>query len=215
VSKKKTPRPRKLLPAKPSVPAVAGELLTDVRALIDQARDATARAVNSALVLLYWGIGDRIRRDVLKEKRAGYGEQILPTLSAKLVPEYGQGYGERNLARMVKMAEVFPDGQVVGALCRQLGWSHFVEILPVISVLCEHHAHVQSIPFRPLSNDEALDYFSRALGGAGRPRLLPRGGTAARNGSRAPVLPPVCLTYLIEGIGVCTTTIRVYCRKKK
>ena len=34
--------------------------------------------------------------DVLQDKRAAYGEQILPTLSAKLTPEYGQGFGERN-----------------------------------------------------------------------------------------------------------------------
>lgn len=131
MSKRKSPTSQKLVASKTAVTSVPGELLIDVRALIDQARDATARAVNSALVLLYWGIGDRIRRDILKEKRAEYGEQILPTLSAKLVPEYGQGYSERNLARMVKMAEVFPDGKIVGALSRQLGWSHFVEILPI------------------------------------------------------------------------------------
>jgi predicted nuclease of restriction endonuclease-like (RecB) superfamily len=80
-------------------------------------------------VLLYWNVGDRIRRDILKKKRAAYGEQILPTLSAKLVPEYGQGYSERNLARMIKMAELFPDRRMVGELSRQLGWSHFIELL--------------------------------------------------------------------------------------
>jgi hypothetical protein len=40
-----------------------------------------------------WGIG--LAAD---DPRAEYGGQILPTLSAKLVPEYGQGYSERNLA---------------------------------------------------------------------------------------------------------------------
>jgi hypothetical protein len=44
-----------------------------------------ARQVNSALVVLYWRIGQRIREDILKEKRAEYGEQILPTLSAELM----------------------------------------------------------------------------------------------------------------------------------
>ena len=131
MSKKKVPAPRKTPPPPAAASAAPGELLADLRALIDQARDATARAVNSALVVLYWSVGDRVRRDLLGEKRAGYGEQILPTLSAKLVPEYGQGFGERNLARMVKMAEVFPDGAVVAALARHLGWSHFVELLPV------------------------------------------------------------------------------------
>jgi hypothetical protein len=36
-------------------------LLDDVRNLIRQARATTAQAVNSALVLLYWQIGQRIR----------------------------------------------------------------------------------------------------------------------------------------------------------
>ena len=130
-NEKKRPTSRKLVPRNAAVSVVPADLLTDVRALIEQARDATARAVNSALVLVYWSIGDRIRRDILKNKRADYGEQILPTLSAKLVPEYGQGFGERNLARMIKFAEVFPSGEMVGALSRQLGWSHFVEILPI------------------------------------------------------------------------------------
>ncbi len=81
-----------------------------------------------ALLLLYWQVGQRIRTEVLGNKCAGYGEQILPTPLAKLVPEYGQGFSERNLARMVRFAEVFPDGAIVSGLSKHLGWSHFVEI---------------------------------------------------------------------------------------
>jgi predicted nuclease of restriction endonuclease-like (RecB) superfamily len=105
------------------------KLLADLQELIDSTRSLVAQAVNSALVLLYWQVGHRIRTDVLRNQRAGYGEQILPTLSAKLVPAYGQGYSPRNLARMVRFAEVFPDREVVVALASRLGWSHFVEII--------------------------------------------------------------------------------------
>ncbi len=76
-NQKKRPTSRKLVPTKSTDSVVPADLLTDLRALIEQARDATARAVNSALVLVYWSIGDRIRRDILKNKRADYGEQIL------------------------------------------------------------------------------------------------------------------------------------------
>jgi hypothetical protein len=48
-----------------------------------------ARTVNSAMVALYWQIGKRIREDILHEKRAGYGEEIVPALSAQLTLEYG------------------------------------------------------------------------------------------------------------------------------
>lgn len=79
--------------------------------------------------MLYWGIGVRIRVDILNEKRAAYGEQILPTLSAKLVPEYGEGFSPRNLARMIRFAEFFPVRNIVTTLSAKLGWSHFVEII--------------------------------------------------------------------------------------
>jgi hypothetical protein len=116
LSKKKTPTPRKLAALKPGSPAVPGDLLIDLRSLIEGAREATARAVNSALVLLYWSVGDRIRRDILKEKRAGYGEQIVPTLSALLAPDYGSGFSKRNLFRMIQFAELVPDRRIVSAL---------------------------------------------------------------------------------------------------
>jgi predicted nuclease of restriction endonuclease-like (RecB) superfamily len=115
----------------PSSPATPDRLLQDLRALIQQARETVAQAVNSALVLLYWEVGQRIRTDILNEQRAEYGEQIVPTLSAQLVVEFGDGFSARNLFRMIRFAEVFPDRQIVATLSRQLGWSHFVEIIPL------------------------------------------------------------------------------------
>ncbi len=32
---------------------------------------------------------------------------------------------------MIQFAEVFPDEQIVATLSRQLGWSHFVAIIPL------------------------------------------------------------------------------------
>jgi predicted nuclease of restriction endonuclease-like (RecB) superfamily len=100
-------------------------LLKDLRELIADARQDVARQVNSALVLLYWHMGKRIRQDILKEKRAGYGEQILPTLSAELMKEFGTGFTARNLANMVRFGEIFPDEKILHTLCAKLSWSHF------------------------------------------------------------------------------------------
>ena len=61
-------------PAVPIVPAADDDrLLGDIRALIEVAREQTARVVNSAMAGLYWHIGKRIREDILGEKRADYG----------------------------------------------------------------------------------------------------------------------------------------------
>jgi predicted nuclease of restriction endonuclease-like (RecB) superfamily len=104
-------------------------LLADVRELIVQAREGVARAVDAGLTTLYWHVGQRIRQDILKEKRAEYGEQIVSALSAQLEQEFGRGFGRRNLFRMVRFAEVFPDPKIVSALRTQLGWTHFREII--------------------------------------------------------------------------------------
>ena len=106
-------------------PKTSKVLLKDLRELIATARQDVARQVNSALVLLYWRIGKRIRQDILKEKRAEYGEQILPTLSAELMKDFGPGFTARNLANMVRFAEVFPDEKILHTVCAKLSWSHF------------------------------------------------------------------------------------------
>lgn len=106
-------------------------LLTELRGLIEAARQHVAQAANATLTMLYWHVGQRIHKEVLKEQRAEYGEEILPTLSAKLVRDYGQGFGARNLARMVQFADAFPDEAIVSPLATQLSWSHFIEILPL------------------------------------------------------------------------------------
>ena len=59
------------------------KLLGDLRDLIQETRQNVARNINSALVMLYWRVGQRIRKDILEEKRADYGEKIVPTVSAK------------------------------------------------------------------------------------------------------------------------------------
>jgi predicted nuclease of restriction endonuclease-like (RecB) superfamily len=106
-------------------------LLKDIRGLIEAGRRGVAQAVNAGMVLLYWSIGDRIRREILGERRAAYGEQIVSTLSAQLTAEYGRGFSRFALSRMIKFVECFPNREIVAALSQQLGWSHFVEIIPI------------------------------------------------------------------------------------
>ena len=100
-------------PASPVLAIAADRLLGDIRALIEAAREQTARAVNSALVGLYWHIGTRIRQDILREKRAGYGEEIVATLSRQLTAEYGRGYSKPNRSRMIRLAGAFQDRGVM------------------------------------------------------------------------------------------------------
>ena len=51
--------------------ATAARLLAEIRPLIDSARRRVAQSVNAELVMLYWNVGDRIRRGILMAGRAG------------------------------------------------------------------------------------------------------------------------------------------------
>lgn len=68
------------------------KILRELRGLITGARQRVAVSVNRELVLLYWDLGQRIRVEILGEERAEYGERIVPTLSAQLSREFGNGF---------------------------------------------------------------------------------------------------------------------------
>src|ERR1700722_4091459 len=110
-------------------PTIKADLLQDLRKMIEQTRQSVASAVNSSLTLLYWHVGDRIRREILLEERAEYGRSIVVTLSRQLVLEYGNGFTDKNLHRMIQFADAFPDMQIVVTLSRQLSWSHFLRLI--------------------------------------------------------------------------------------
>jgi predicted nuclease of restriction endonuclease-like (RecB) superfamily len=115
-------KPRPLLPK---------GLLRDVVAIIRRARQSVARNINSAQVILYWDIGRRTRKDILKCKRARYGDAIVSTLSTQLEREFDMDFSPRTLFRMMQFVKAFPDREIVSTLSTQLGWSHFIELLPL------------------------------------------------------------------------------------
>ena len=106
-------------------------LLADLRQLIQTAREHVAVTVNSELTILYWHIGERLRKEVLKEQRAEYGRQIVEAVAGELLTQFGKGFDRTNLFRMMRFAEFFPDEQIVATVSPQLSWSHFVEILVI------------------------------------------------------------------------------------
>ncbi len=134
-------------------PTPADNLHTELRALIASSRQRLAGAVNAELTRLYWSVGKRLHAEVLGDARAGYGIQLLDQLGQQLAQEFGRGFESRNLRRMVKFAECFPDAaivstlsakssrhklqlvltltQFVATLSRHLSRSHFVNVLPL------------------------------------------------------------------------------------
>jgi hypothetical protein len=62
----------------------------EIKQLIEDSRQKVAVTVNAEITLLYWNIGNRINKEILKEQRAEYGKQVLSSLSSQLVTEFGK-----------------------------------------------------------------------------------------------------------------------------
>ncbi|GAA0531292.1 PDDEXK nuclease domain-containing protein [Chitinophaga japonensis] len=102
---------------------VTQHLLTEIKAIITQAKEKAIRAVDHERVLMYWHIGKRIFEEEQQGKdRADYGEYLIKYLAEQLQPEFGNGFSRRQLAFFRQFYRAFP---IVNTLCSQLGWSHY------------------------------------------------------------------------------------------
>jgi len=74
-----------------------------IKNLIEQTKNNVAISVNSSLTMMYWEIGNRINQNILKNQRAEYGKEIVVTLSRQLQDNFGKGFDEKNLRRMIRI----------------------------------------------------------------------------------------------------------------
>ena len=77
--------------------AVVGNLMSDLRQIIDEAQIHVASTDNYELTMMYWHIGERINRVVLGNERATYGKQIVPQVATQLQNIYGHKGKERRM----------------------------------------------------------------------------------------------------------------------
>lgn len=89
------------------IPNIPEGLICDIRSLIEQSHTYVARTINSTQVQLFWDVGKRLKLEILKSKRAKYGEQIVSTLSRQLMAEFGRGFSAQNIHRMVQCYSLF------------------------------------------------------------------------------------------------------------
>ena len=107
------------------------DLVNNIIQHIEQAKSRVASYTNSILVTLYWQIGFLINQDILNNKRAEYGEQVLLQMARKLSTLYGNGFDFPNLSRMVKFARLYPNQEIVVTVSQQLSWSHIIRLIVI------------------------------------------------------------------------------------
>ncbi|MEE3421709.1 MAG: PDDEXK nuclease domain-containing protein [Succinimonas sp.] len=111
-----------------------GDILQDVRNIIEGARVSAYQAVNTTLVQRNWLIGRRIAEEELRGgDRAQYGLEIIKTLSRELTAEHGKGFTKTNLYSFYQFYKTFPE--IFHTACGKsqplLSWSHYRTLLQV------------------------------------------------------------------------------------
>ena len=98
------------------------DIYTSIRSFVITAQNKVYAAVNTAMVIAYWEIGEQIYKACGENDRAEYGKNLLKYLSDKLTAEFGKGFTERNLRAMRQFYSCFPNRHT---LCAELSWSHY------------------------------------------------------------------------------------------
>lgn len=127
-------------------PADYGSVLSDIVGLLENARRAAVRSVNSIMTATYWEIGRRIfEQEQAGAERAAYGQALLKRLSDDLSERFGRGFSLTNLKQMRTFYTKWPIGQTLSdqssanlsmasiAEFFSLSWSHYVRLMQVES----------------------------------------------------------------------------------
>ncbi|WP_343636033.1 PDDEXK nuclease domain-containing protein [Roseateles sp.] len=99
-----------------------------VVSLIREARQHTLRAVNTAVIDLYWEIGQHLHRKIESD---GWAKGTVARLAAYIAQrEPGiRGFSAPNLWRMRQFYEAYPAREELSTLLRELPWSAHLHIL--------------------------------------------------------------------------------------
>jgi predicted nuclease of restriction endonuclease-like (RecB) superfamily len=177
-------------------------LYTQVKSILEKAKDTAARAVNFSMVLAYWEIGRRIVEEEQKGRnRAEYGEKLIEDLSEKLSSEYGAGFSVANLKNFRQFYKAFPGDkksyaprsqsskkdkknnlpQKSYALRSQLSWTHYRLLMRVESEAARNYyleeAVSQNWSSRVLERQINSHYFERLLSSKNKKALIKKSGT--------------------------------------
>ncbi|WP_263379556.1 PDDEXK nuclease domain-containing protein [Granulicella paludicola] len=111
-----------------AVPQPDPDGFTEIVALIATSQQNAYRAVNTALIDLYWQVGEYISRKI---EAAQWGSGTVENLARFIAHSHPglRGFSRPNLFRMKQFYEAYRDEAIVSALLRQLPWTHHLIIL--------------------------------------------------------------------------------------
>ncbi len=183
------------------------EILTDVTGLLEMARKASARVVNSLMTATYWEIGRRIvESEQGGEARAEYGKALIEKLSADLMAKFGRGFTRSNLFQIRAFYQAYPIVQTVSGQSVEFGkiqtasglwearlreisarfplpWSHYVKLLAVKNAEARKFYETESFrsgwSVRQLDRQINTQFYERTALSRNKAVMLRKGGEKA------------------------------------
>ena len=116
-------------PALSALPSATEELaFSEVLEIIQDARRRALAAVNTALIDLYWRVGESISRRIGTD---GWGKGTVAALAAYIQERHpgARGFSPQNLWRMRQFFDAYHDQPELSTLLRGLPWSSNLQIL--------------------------------------------------------------------------------------
>lgn len=107
------------------------QLYEDVSQLIETTQQQVFHYISQEGVSLYWKIGCRVNKDILRYDRADYGKTIINNLADKLNVAYGKGYSRSSIYRCVQFSKLFDNIEIVNHLSTHLKWTHFINLITI------------------------------------------------------------------------------------
>ena len=147
---------------------IPNNLITDLKQIIQQARQGAYAAVNACMISAYWKIGQRIVEEEQQGKtRAEYGTGQLQALAKVLTLEFGQGFDTRRLRDYRQFYLYFPGEEIWHARMPNLTWTHFRSLLRVPDSEARlwylEEASRESWSSRTLDRNIGSQYYQRLL----------------------------------------------------
>lgn len=104
-------------------------IVDDIKNIILSSRANAVRSVDFCRVQMYWQIGHRIvEEEQGGETRAEYGKYIIKNLSNELIPEFGSGFGVRQLEQARQFYIEYP---IANALRSQFNWTQYRSLIQI------------------------------------------------------------------------------------
>lgn len=114
---------------KPTSDASLTGFVNEIKQIIHTARTQAVRSVDTCRVQMYWAIGHRIfEKEQQGKERADYGKYLIKNLAKEIEPEYGSGFGVRQLELSRQFYRTYPNANT---LCAQLNWSQYKLLIAI------------------------------------------------------------------------------------